>query len=88
MSEKLLEIDNLSVCFHLPEGLARAVDRLSLNITKGETLGLVGESGCGKSVTSMSIMGLIASPPAASNRAGFCFRGKICLNSTAKTFGE
>ena len=79
MSEKLLEIDNLSVCFHLPEGVARAVDRLSLNIDKGETLGLVGESGCGKSVTSMSIMGLIASPPGRIESGRILFQGKNLL---------
>ena len=79
MSEKLLEIDNLSVCFHLPEGVARAVDRLSLNIAKGETLGLVGESGCGKSVTSMSIMGLIASPPGRIESGRILFQGKNLL---------
>jgi oligopeptide/dipeptide ABC transporter ATP-binding protein len=60
---QLLEIKNLSVRFHTPEGIARAVDGVSFDVARGETLGLVGESGCGKTVTSLSILGLIPSPP-------------------------
>ena len=63
MSTKLLEIQDLSVHFHLPEGIARAVDGISFDLAAGETLGLVGESGCGKSVTALSILGLVPSPP-------------------------
>jgi len=63
MSPKILEIEDLSVYFKMPEGISRAVDGVSFDLTAGETLGLVGESGCGKSVTSMSILGLIESPP-------------------------
>jgi oligopeptide/dipeptide ABC transporter ATP-binding protein len=63
MRPKILEIQNLSVHFHLPEGVVRAVDSVSFELTRGETLGLVGESGCGKSVTALSILGLVPSPP-------------------------
>jgi oligopeptide/dipeptide ABC transporter ATP-binding protein len=63
MNAKLLEIENLSVDFYTPEGIVKAVDGISFDLGGGETLGLVGESGCGKSVTSLSILGLIASPP-------------------------
>ncbi len=63
MNERLLEIKDLSVHFHTPEGVARAVDGISFHLAAGETVGLVGESGCGKSVTSLSILGLIPSPP-------------------------
>ncbi len=63
MNTKLLEIENLSVHFHTPEGVARAVDGVGFHLDTGETVGLVGESGCGKSVTSLSILGLIPSPP-------------------------
>ena len=63
MNDKLLEIEDLRVNFHLPEGIARAVDGISFDLAAGETLGLVGESGCGKSVTALSILGLVPSPP-------------------------
>ncbi len=63
MSNALLEIRNLSVSFDTDEGRIRAVDDVSLEIRKGEVLGLVGESGCGKSVTAMSTLRLIPSPP-------------------------
>ena len=63
MNDKLLDIENLRVNFHLPEGIARAVDGISFDLAAGETLGLVGESGCGKSVTALSILGLVPSPP-------------------------
>ena len=63
MSDCLLRVEDLSVAFHTAEGRAMAVDRVSFTLNRGETLGLVGESGCGKSVTSLSILGLIPSPP-------------------------
>lgn len=61
-SEKLLEIKNLKTVFNTSEGTVRAVDDVSFYIEKGETLALVGESGCGKSVTSLSILRLIQKP--------------------------
>jgi peptide/nickel transport system ATP-binding protein len=60
----LLEIKNLQVHFHLPAGRLRAVGGVNLTLAPGETLGLVGESGCGKTVTAMSILRLIPAPPA------------------------
>ena len=59
----LLEIDNLQTHFRTPDGINRAVDGLSLTIEAGQTLALVGESGCGKSVTAMSVLRLIPEPP-------------------------
>ena len=63
MSEMLLQIDGLRTYFYTDIGIAKSVDGVSYGIRKGETLGVVGESGCGKSVTALSIMGLIPQPP-------------------------
>jgi peptide/nickel transport system ATP-binding protein len=59
----LLEIENLQTHFRTPDGINRAVDGLSLAIEAGQTLAIVGESGCGKSVTAMSVLRLIPEPP-------------------------
>ncbi len=64
MNDVLLDIRNLQTYFHLKEGIARAVDGISLQLREGETLGLVGESGCGKTVSSLSILKLLDAPPA------------------------
>ena len=59
----ILEIDNLQTHFRTPDGIDRAVDGVSFHVEAGETLAVVGESGCGKSVTAMSILRLIPEPP-------------------------
>ena len=79
MNEHLLEIQNLRTFFHLEAGIAKAVDDVSLWIDPGEMVGLVGESGCGKSVTSLSIMRLIPSPPGRIESGKILFRGKDLL---------
>ena len=63
MAEKILEIKDLETHFFSSRGVAKAVDKVSYHVNKGEILGVVGESGCGKSVTSLSILQLVASPP-------------------------
>jgi ABC-type dipeptide/oligopeptide/nickel transport system ATPase component len=61
--EIVLEIDNLRTHFFTSAGVVRAVDGVSYGVRSGETLGVVGESGCGKSVTALSILRLVADPP-------------------------
>jgi oligopeptide/dipeptide ABC transporter ATP-binding protein len=72
--EQVLKIDDLRTHFFTSEGVARAVDGVSVSVGKNRTLGLVGESGCGKSVTALSILRLIPSPP------GKIVDGKITLS--------
>jgi peptide/nickel transport system ATP-binding protein len=73
MDTNVLEVKNLKTYFFTNEGIVKAVDDVSLNVAKGKTIGLVGESGCGKSVTAMSIARLI-SPP------GRIVGGEVLLN--------
>src|ERR1051325_6888628 len=75
----LLNVKNLCVSFFTPEGEVRAVDGVSFEIGEGKTLGLVGESGCGKSVTSLSIMRLIPSPPGQIVGGEILYRGRDLL---------
>jgi oligopeptide/dipeptide ABC transporter ATP-binding protein len=63
LPEMVLEIDNLQTHFFTSAGVVRAVDGVSYAVRSGETLGVVGESGCGKSVTALSILRLVADPP-------------------------
>src|SRR4030095_12699182 len=74
----LLEVENLRVEFDTPEGKARAVNGVSFQIRESETLGLVGESGCGKSLTAMSVLRLI-SPPGRIATGRILLRGRDLL---------
>ncbi len=63
MTEPLLDIRGLKTWFKTDDGMVRAVDGVDLHIDRGETLGVVGESGCGKTVTARSVLKLIDMPP-------------------------
>ena len=63
LDEPLLVVEGLRTSFRTPDGVVKAVDNVSWTLAKGEVLGVVGESGCGKSMTALSIMGLVPSPP-------------------------
>ena len=76
MAEPLLSVRNLKTYFYTDEGVVKAVDGLTYDLHKGETLGIVGESGCGKSVHALSVMRLIPQPP------GKIVEGEILFEST------
>ena len=63
MANALLDVQGLATQFKTPDGIVHAVNGVSFKLSEGETLGVVGESGCGKSVTMLSVLGLIPSPP-------------------------
>ena len=63
MNEGLLSVENLCAGFETADGFVRAVDGISFEIRRGEVLGLVGESGCGKTVTALSLLRLLPRPP-------------------------
>ena len=79
MTTPLLEVDHLKTHFFTRDGVVRAVDGVSFSIAAGETLAVVGESGCGKSVTSLSILRLIASPPGRIVAGRLLFEGRDLL---------
>jgi oligopeptide/dipeptide ABC transporter ATP-binding protein len=75
----LLEIDDLSVHFHTARGVGTAVDHVDFSLDTGDSLGIVGESGCGKSVTAMSILGLIDIPPGKIESGSIFFKNRDLL---------
>jgi oligopeptide/dipeptide ABC transporter ATP-binding protein len=81
-AEAILEIDNLQTHFFTAGGVVRAVDGVSYSVRGGETLGVVGESGCGKSVTALSILRLIATPPGRIVNGAIRFEGRDLLGLT------
>jgi peptide/nickel transport system ATP-binding protein len=79
MPSMLLDIQDLSVFFRTPLGVRRAVDHVSFSMGEGETLGLVGESGCGKSVTALSVLGLVNRSTGVVGSGRILFRGENLL---------
>ncbi|HYM46910.1 MAG TPA: ATP-binding cassette domain-containing protein, partial [Burkholderiaceae bacterium] len=79
MAAPLLEVEDLKTYFFTRDGVVRAVDGVSFSVYPGETLAIVGESGCGKSVTSLSILRLIASPPGRIVSGKLRFEGRDLL---------
>ncbi len=88
MSDKLLEIKNLDVSFVIDGQFVNVVNKLNIHLGKGETVGLVGESGCGKSVTSLAAMGLIKSPPGHVKAEAIEFEGADLLKLSEKQMVE
>jgi len=84
MSRHLLEIRGLKTHFATDEGMVHAVDGVDLAIDRGETLGVVGESGCGKSVTALSVMRLLAMPPARIVAGEILWQGRDLLRLGAE----
>src|SRR4030066_1850227 len=78
--QRILEIKDLRTYFFTYEGGAKAVDGISYNLAKGEPLGVVGESGCGKSVTALSILRLIPVPPGKVVGGAILFKGENLLD--------
>lgn len=84
MTEKLLEIENLSVQYSVNNVVTKAVSNLSLEIMRGECVGLVGETGAGKTTTALSVMGLIAGPTGEVKNGCIRFEGENLLSKTQR----
>ena len=80
LARTVLAIDNLQTHFFTPGGVVRAVEGVSWDVRSGETLGIVGESGCGKSVTALSVLRLVANPPGRIVGGAIHFEGKNLLD--------
>ena len=84
MAEPLLKVRNLKTYFYTEEGVVPAVDGLDFNLMPDETLAIVGESGCGKSVTSLSILQIVATPPGKIIDGEIIFKGEDLLKKSEK----
>ena len=81
-TEPVLEVDDLRTYFDTRDGVVKAVDGLSFSVKPGEILGVVGESGCGKSITSLSVMQLLPRPPARFASGKILFKGRDLLKTS------
>ncbi|MBC8335197.1 MAG: ABC transporter ATP-binding protein [Anaerolineales bacterium] len=82
----ILEISNLRTYFHTEDGIVKAVDDVNFHVNAGEIVGLVGESGCGKTVTSLSIIGLVSAPGKVEGKIDF--NGRDLLKLSTKEISE
>lgn len=82
LNEEILKVDDLGIHFYVGDRVIPAVDGVSFSLSKGETLGIVGESGCGKSVTALSIMRLLQTPPAKIVKGEIYFKGEDLLSKS------
>ncbi|MFK7966019.1 MAG: ABC transporter ATP-binding protein [Burkholderiaceae bacterium] len=86
--EIVLQVEGLKTSFYTREGVVRAVDEVSFDLRKGETLCIVGESGCGKSVTALSILGLLPKPPAKIEGGRVLFLGEDLVAANEERMRE
>ena len=84
--QPLLSIRDLEVEFNTERGIVRAIDRVGFDVYPGETLGLVGESGCGKSVTALAVLGLIPSPPGRITAGSIVLEGRELVGMPEKEY--
>jgi peptide/nickel transport system ATP-binding protein/oligopeptide transport system ATP-binding protein len=84
MPETILNVSDLRTYFHVKEGVIKAVDSVSFKLKKGQTLGFVGESGCGKTVTGLSVVRLLDEPPAKIHSGKILFEEHNILELTGK----
>ena len=87
-ADTVLEIDDLRVDFRTRAGTAHVLDGISLSLSRGEVLGIVGESGCGKSMTALSIMGLVPTPPGRIAGGAIRFNGEDLVQATRARMRE
>jgi peptide/nickel transport system ATP-binding protein len=88
MSKAVLEVNNLMTSFFTDNGEVAAVDDVSFHVNEGEILGIVGESGCGKSVTSLSVMGLVPKPPGKIVGGEILYKGEDLTKASEKRMRE
>ena len=88
MPEPVLKVEELSCGFTTEDGYVRVVERLSFDIDAGKTLGLVGESGCGKTVTALAIMGLLPRPSGRVEGGTVFFHGNVLSNTSTPNLKE
>jgi len=77
----LLEVKNLGICLHQQKNCLQAVEGLDFSMAAGQSLGIVGESGCGKSLTALAVMQLLARPQLQINSGSICFKGENLLQA-------